>query len=106
MVYFYKYKTKKDDLAWKLAVVGLVPENPAQFEFDKAVTGKNLQVNNSEYETNEEEWNFTSFTDTKIKEGTPVPELIRKELKKLLYTLRNSGKAFFKEEDNETEEEF
>ena len=106
LVYFYKYKAKKDDLAWKLAVVGLVPENPAQFEFDKPETGKSLLVNNSEYEINEEEWNFTSFTDTKIKEGSPVPELIRKELKKLLYTLRNSGKAFFKEEDNETEEEF
>lgn len=68
--------------------------------------GKSLPDINTEYEANEEEWNFTSFTYTKIKEGTPLAELISKELKKLLYSLRNSGKAFFKEEDNETEEEF
>ena len=106
LVYFYKYKTKKDDLAWKLAVVGLLPENAAQFEFEKTTQGKSLPDINTEYEANEEEWNFTSFTYTKIKEGTPLAELISKELKKLLYSLRNSGKAFFKEEDNETEEEF
>ncbi|MBK6825758.1 MAG: hypothetical protein IPG86_02210 [Chitinophagaceae bacterium] len=106
LVYFYKYKTKKDDLAWKLAVVGLLPENPAAFEFDKTSQGKSLPAINTEFDPNEEDWNFTSFTDTKIKEGTPLSELISKELKKLLYTLRNSGKAFFKEEDNETEEEF
>ena len=35
-VYFYKYKSKKDDITWKLATVGLVPEDPAKFEFDQA----------------------------------------------------------------------
>ena len=87
-------------------MVGLLPENAAQFEFEKTTQGKSLPDINTEYEANEEEWNFTSFTYTKIKEGTPLAELISKELKKLLYSLRNSGKAFFKEEDNETEEEF
>jgi hypothetical protein len=32
-IYFFKYKTKKDDLSWKLATVGLTPEDPKQFEF-------------------------------------------------------------------------
>jgi len=103
LVYFYKYKSKKDDLAWKLAVVGLLPENETEFEFD-STHGKATADN--EFASDKADWDFTSYLDTKIKEGTPVAELIQKELKKLLYSIRNSGKAFFKEEDNETEEEF
>ena len=36
-IYFFNYKMKKDDLNWKLAVVGLVPENPREFEFEDSL---------------------------------------------------------------------
>ena len=34
-IYFFKYKNKKDDASWKIASVGLVPEDAKQFEFEK-----------------------------------------------------------------------
>ena len=34
-VYFFRYKTKKDDANWKIAMAGLIPEDAGQFEFEK-----------------------------------------------------------------------
>ncbi len=100
-IYFYKYKMKKDDLAWKLATVGLVPEDPHQFEFDDSLHKSLLllrfeQVSGSRYNP----FDFTSFTETKVKEEEPLPAFLRKELKKMLYSRRKSAKEFY-EEDND-----
>jgi uncharacterized protein YbaP (TraB family) len=96
-VYFYKYKTKKDDLTWKLATVGLVPQDPGTFEFEN--TDKPdfndyyspLSYLLSDYFT----YDFTSFTDAKIKEDESLPDQLRKTMKKLLYSKRKSAKEFY-----------
>jgi hypothetical protein len=93
-VYFYKYKTKKDDLAWKLATVGLVPQDPKAFEFENMV-----KPGFDDYASfrmgNYNNIDFTSFSDTKIKDDEPLAEQLTKTLKKLLYSKNKSGKEFY-----------
>jgi hypothetical protein len=97
-IYFFKYKTKKDDLVWKLASVGLVPADPGQFEFDEPAT---LTGPVSLYEVSgEKQYDFTRFSDTKLKVDEPVIEQLKKELKKMLYSRRKSAKEFYSNEND------
>lgn len=100
-IYFYKYKSKKDDLNWKLASVGLVPEDPKQFEFDekkmKYVPSDFTFSNNYKYTS----YSFTSFTDTKIDDDAPIADQLNKALKKLLYSRRKSAKEFYDDNDED-----
>ena len=99
-VYFYKYKTKKDDMSWKLATVGLVPLNATSFEFEN--TGKPdtdddytpASFRLSDYYR----YDFTSFSDTKIKDDEPLADQLKKTLKKLIYSKRKSAKEFYGKE--------
>jgi hypothetical protein len=94
-IYFYKYKTKKDDLEWKLATVGLVPRDPATFEFENT----DKPVINELYPPfrlgDLYKYDFTDFTETKIKEDEAIPDQLNKELKKILYSRRKSAKEFY-----------
>ncbi len=98
-IYFFKYKEKKDDLTWKLATVGLVPENPKEFEFEDTakvvVRGYDFRY---EGRSRYDQYDFTGFTDTKIKEGDVLLVVLKKELKKMLYSRRKSAKEFYEEE--------
>ncbi len=102
-IYFYKYKTKKDDLSWKLATVGLVPADPKLFEFEDSVKlnmpGFNYQM--GAY-SNYNRYDFTNFTNTKIEEDEPLSEQLSRVLKKLLYSRRKSAKQFYNSESNRT----
>lgn len=101
-VYFFKYKEKKDDLSWKLATVGLVPEDPKLFNFkDSSYQLKRTrQYSYLRDYTMLSRYDFTSFTDTKIKETDAVKELMNKELKKMMYSRRKSGRQFYSEEND------
>ena len=96
-MYFFTYKTKKDDLSWKMAVVGLVPENPREFEFEDSTT----QFHYLNYLNDYMRWpifgkyNFTRFTDVKVSPGEAVKELMRVETKKMLYERRKSAAQFY-----------
>ncbi|MEI9913251.1 MAG: hypothetical protein WDO71_28565 [Bacteroidota bacterium] len=100
-IYFYKYKTKKDDLTWKLATVGLVPQDPATFEFENTEKpGYSDYYSPFSYRSGDHyKYDFTSFSDTKIKDDEPLPEQLTKALKKLLYSKRKSAKEFYEKED-------
>ena len=105
LVFFYKYKIKKDDNFWKLASVGLIPADPAKFIFED----ENEKGNNSPGLTNYSPLNyvsasfgFTQFTDVKIKEDDPLKEQLNKQLKKMIYANRKSGWMFYQDsEDSE-----
>ncbi len=107
-IYFYKYKTKKDDLTWKLATVGLVPEDPKQFEFEDSISKSSLllkfeRIASSRYSR----YNFTEFTNTRIKDDEPVDGQLKKMLKKIIYSRRKSAKVFYEEEkDGATESDY
>jgi len=89
-VLFFKYKNKKDDNAWKLASVGMIPSDPKKFEFD-AKKDKYWE---------EAEYDFTQMSTTKIDTDEPVKDQLQKALKKMEYSKRNSAAEFYKDEDN------
>src|SRR5215203_242231 len=88
-VFFFKYKSKKDDNVWKMASVGIVPNDAKKFEFE-TMPGNYWQ---------KRQYNFTEFTNTKIDADTPVKDQLKKALKKMLYSRRNSAAQFYKDED-------
>ncbi len=100
-IYFYKYKTKKDDISWKLATVGLVPEDPAQFEFEDENTKANSSTAFSIYgDYSYTKYDFTGFTETKIKVEEPINTQLKTELKKVLYSRRKSAKVFYEKKND------
>jgi hypothetical protein len=96
-IYFFKYRAKKDDIGWLLACVGLVPENPKEFEFGNTKDEMPLYSKYRLYSSGYNKYDFTEFTTTKIDEEKPIDEQLRKQLKKLLYSRRKSGKMFYNE---------
>lgn len=101
-IYFFKYKQKKDDMLWKIATVGLVPENPKEFEFADSILYAPGRSRFSPYYAGYKfnSYDFTEFRDTKIKEEDSLDVVLRKELKKILYSRRKSAKQFYQEERN------
>jgi uncharacterized protein YbaP (TraB family) len=99
--YFYKYKNKKDDVNWKLAVAGLLPEDIKQYSFENTDVNP-LKINrnfSSGYNVGEYgDYHFTDFMDVKIKDDEPVSEQLKKQVKKLLYGKRKSAKKFYQED--------
>lgn len=105
LVYFYKYKTRKDDLTWKLATVGLVPENPDQFEFPETAEEKKEGKSSSWLLGTKSRYDFTAYTDTRFREDEAVGKQLKKALKRLLYSRRNSAREFYKNDDSAAETE-
>jgi uncharacterized protein YbaP (TraB family) len=110
-VYFFKVKPKKDDGFWKIATVGLVPEDPKEFEFKKEETSfpstggwtmyPPLSGLYSDYSLwNNDQYGFTHLTETKLKEDEPINDQFRKILKKLLYSKRKSAERFYNEDED------
>jgi hypothetical protein len=97
-VYFFKYKEKKDDPAWKLATVGLLSKNPKLFEVVGRAAGKDESRDQSET------YELTAFTDSKLTADEPVSLQVNKELKKLLYARRKSAKEFYDVSKNDQDE--
>jgi hypothetical protein len=103
-IYFFKYKTKKDDMSWKLAMVGLVPEDPMQFEFESNGSTAALDFAPLKWGSSfrgQGELDFTGFLETKIKEEEPLADQLRKEVKKKLYSLRKSARDFYEDSDSD-----
>jgi hypothetical protein len=86
-VYFFKYRSKRDDNAWKIATVGIVPEDSKQFEFENKDNRQRRL------------YNFTELTNTKINNDSALSDQLKKVLKRILYSKRNSAVQFYKDED-------
>ncbi|MBL7757746.1 MAG: hypothetical protein JNL59_10135, partial [Chitinophagaceae bacterium] len=103
-VYFFKYKKKKDDLTWYLGSVGLLPADEKKFAF--ADLEENEEENSEYAYYYDRSWNAQSpfrlsrLGTTRLKEDEPVAAQLAKELKRLIYSHRRSGRGFF---DNETD---
>ena len=89
LVYFFKYKRKKDDV-WKIASVGLLQKDSTQFEFKKE-RSRNYNF----------ELDFTEFSDLRFKEDEPVNDQLFKRLKEMIYAKRSSAKEFYNSDDDE-----
>jgi hypothetical protein len=87
-IYFFKYRQKKDGNSWKIAMAGIVPSDPAAYEFEKKGTKK------EDYD-----YSFTEMTGAKIVEDEPTKDQLKKALKRKLYSKRKSGAQFYGEEN-------
>ncbi len=83
LVYFFKYKTNKEDNNWKLAVVGLVEKDPKKYLFD-------LKTGESYFDID-----LTERTDEKLDEEESLDAQLNKLLKKKLYSKRKSAAEFY-----------
>jgi uncharacterized protein YbaP (TraB family) len=78
MVYFFKYRIKKED-DWKIGISGLQPENIKQVSSNDKLC---------------------FMTDKKIREDMPLNEQLEEQLKRLLFTFHKSAKNFFEQGGN------
>jgi uncharacterized protein YbaP (TraB family) len=102
-IYFYKYKVKKDDMTWKLAMVGLTPDDPRQFQFADSSRTDHFIYDMTRYRSSiYNRYDFTAFTETKIEEDEPVMRQLNKALKKALYSRRKSAREFYNEDGDRT----
>jgi uncharacterized protein YbaP (TraB family) len=93
-VFFFKYRNKKDDNTWRFASVGIIPNDAKQFEFD----GKKLSY------WQEQQYDFTDLSNTKLDNETPVATQLKKALRKMLYSKRNSALQFYGNENRMRED--
>jgi uncharacterized protein YbaP (TraB family) len=93
-VLFFKYRNKKDENTWRLATVGIVPNDSKQFEFDSKKLGY----------WEERQYNFTDLSNTKLDKETPITAQLKKALKKMLYSKRNSAMQFYRDDDRMRED--
>ena len=89
-MYFFRFKDKKDDPAWKLAYVGLISKDPKKFEVSAQASSSN-----SRFDDNGDDYNFTLFTDIKLSEDKSAVQQMNTALKKLIYSHRKSAKEFY-----------
>ena len=78
MVYFFKYRVKKQD-DWKIGFSGLQPENLRE-------------VNSND--------KLAIMTEKRIKEDTPVLEQFEEQLKKVIFNFHKSARNFFEADAN------
>ena len=97
LVYFYKYKMKKDDSFWKLATVGLIPISAREFIFNDDNQAKPntylLDAGNLQGGTSD----FTEYTDQRLKDKEFLKDQLADQLKKILYSKRKSAALFYSE---------
>lgn len=99
-IYFFRYKTKKDDMGWKIASVGLVPLDAKSFEFDDSPELGSGLYSYSPFRYGR--YAFTSFSDNRITDGETLMMQLKKMQKRLLYSKRKSAKNFYEEDANRT----
>jgi len=88
LVYFFKYRQKKDDNTWKIATAGLIPIDLSAYQFDQKDARKE-----------EDDYNFTEMTGIRLDEEEPLKDQLQKALRKQLYAKRKSGAEFYDEEN-------
>ena len=87
MVYFFKYKEKKDDNTWKIATAGLFPKDSTQLQFDTVKDNQSW-----------DEDDFTRLTGTKLRTDITLEEQLEKIQRRLLYSRRKSAAQFYEED--------
>jgi uncharacterized protein YbaP (TraB family) len=92
VVYFFKYKNKKEEKQWKILSYGLQPENVKDFDNDN----DDFVVTSS--------YSYGAGSANKLDETKPVKEQLQKLLKNILYKMHPGAEMFFGngyEDDND-----
>jgi uncharacterized protein YbaP (TraB family) len=88
--YFFKYKEKKTDNFWKIAVAGLIPADGKTFSVLDAEDRRFI----------DKRFDFAELTDTRINDDEPLRDQLQIALKRQIYTKVSSAEEFYKEERN------
>jgi hypothetical protein len=88
-VYFFKYKEKKEDNAWKIGSAGLYPKDSTLLRFEAKSAAAWPEV---------DEDDFTELSSTKLTAEKPVAEQLEQQRKMLLYSRRKSAQKFYENE--------
>jgi len=91
VVYFFKYKNKKEEKKWKIASFGLQPENAKEFDDD-----------NDDF-TSANSYSYGRSEVSKLDETKPVKEQLQKLLKTMLYKMHSSAAEFYNGRDNDSD---
>jgi hypothetical protein len=83
VVYFYKYKNKKEGQKWKIVSYGLQPENVKEFDDDN----DDFVADNS--------YSYGRSNDNKLDETKPVKEQLQKIVRTTLYKMHSSAAQFY-----------
>lgn len=94
-IYFFKYKSRKDDAGWKIATAGLIPLDSTKFEWKEEEGAGSSAEDDEDVYAYHSKFSFTGFSNTRIKEEEPVLPQLQKELKRMLYSRRKSAKEFY-----------
>ncbi len=78
VVYFFKYRVKKED-DWKIGISGLQPADEKNIATDDKIT---------------------AMTEKKIKADEPLDDQLQNQLKKRLFSFHKSGKNFYENNNN------
>lgn len=98
-VYFYKYKSRKTDLTWKLASAGMVAEADSVFEYEDG-SSEVKSIQESGFNDKNFAFQFNNFLEDKLNEEEPVMKQLDKLLKKLIYAKRKSAAVFYNDNNN------
>jgi uncharacterized protein YbaP (TraB family) len=101
-VYFFKFKLKKDDANWRIALVGPVQLSEDRFDFERKKYPVSTAIpgwHTGGFGTVVTD--LTTFLDVKLKDEEPVIDQLKKELKKQLYSKRRSAARFYADDDND-----
>jgi uncharacterized protein YbaP (TraB family) len=83
LVYFFKYKNKKEEKKWKIVSYGLQPENRKFFDDD-----------NDDFTSNNT-YSYDRGGNDKLDETKPIKEQLQKILKVMLYKMHKSAEQFY-----------
>jgi uncharacterized protein YbaP (TraB family) len=83
VVYFYKYKTKKEEKKWKILSFGMQPENAREFDDDNDDFNSGIS------------YNYSRSEDDKLDETIPVKTQLQKLMKVMLYKTHRSASQFY-----------
>ena len=83
VVYFFKYKNKKEEKKWKILSYGMQPENVKEFNDD-----------NDDF-TSGTSYSYSRNDDNKLDETLPVKEQLQKLMKTMLYKTHRSAAQFY-----------
>jgi len=84
------------DLDYAVSSLGLVPDDAATFEFTDSSSLASPVLARYKYN----KYDFTGFSETRIKEDEDLNTQLKKALKKMLYSRRNSAKEFYEDDED------
>lgn len=108
-IYFYKYKSKKDDAGWKLASVGLMAKDTTEFDMEpdrskgfyfspQSSFYRKYIYNNASARYYESD--YTDLWDTRLGEDKTLDELIQDRIKRIYYSQHRNSTQYFQDERN------